>query len=98
MRSDWQSDPTYILGWSSDETQRLMRQSDLVERHTRHMLTDAGMGRWGTGIRHYTSAFADGRGLHSWQVRTGARLSHSVNGDCTHSSGVGLCERAHCIS
>jgi ubiquinone/menaquinone biosynthesis C-methylase UbiE len=43
MKSESQSDPTYVLGRSSDETQRLIQQSDLLQRPTRHLFEDAGI-------------------------------------------------------
>jgi hypothetical protein len=43
MAQTTQSDPTYVLGRSSAETQRLMLPSDLTRRFTRQVFVEAGI-------------------------------------------------------
>src|SRR4051794_2648043 len=43
MAQQSQTDPTYVLGRSSGETQRLTLQSDLTRRFTRQVFIEAGI-------------------------------------------------------
>jgi hypothetical protein len=43
MIQQGQTDPTYVLGRTSDETKRLTLQSDLIQNFTRQVFIEAGI-------------------------------------------------------